>query len=260
MNQNVFLKEIAWGYLEKIQSAVRKLLNDAGISEQELDCIVTAGGGTKLYGIQEMLLGKLGLPNPLQFSKIQKNPQMLIASNEEPSATCALGNVMPLPHISFKNHALSDFVMKVNIYNVPANKTGGWCLAHRDRPTIPADFKHVFDKCYEIIHQGSILPQAKTIKESFSLYSGTKTSFVYVIEIFSRKDGTQFFQRAWSDFSMRTPGIFLGDLFRNDNSGYQNGQYSIQVTFGEDYTISITPNINIKGNWGFVGVTRKMNG
>lgn len=260
MNQYVFLYEIAWEYLGKIQNAVRKLLKDAGVSEQDLDCIVMAGGGTKLYGIQEMLLGKLGLPNPLQFSKIQKEPRMLIESSEEPSAVCALGNVMPLPHISFKNHALSDYIMKVKIYNVPVSETGNWNLAHTDRPTIPADFKHVFYKYYEIIHQGSILPQTKTIEESFSVYSGAKTSFVYVIEILSKKDGTQYFQRAWSDYSMRTPFIVLGDLFRHDNSGYQNGKYSIQVTFGEDYTISITPNIKIDGNWGFSSSTRKMNG
>jgi len=260
MNQDVFLKEIAWEYLTKIQSAVRKLLDDAGISEQELDCIVTAGGGTKLYGIHEMLLGKLGLPNPFQFSKIQSDPRMLIESMEEPSAVCALGNVMPLPHISFKNHALSDFIMKVKIYNVPVSETGRWCLAHTDRPTIPADFKNVFYKSYDIIYQGSALPKTEQIEESFKVYSGAKTSFVYVIEIFSKKDGTQYFQRAWSDFSMRTPFIVLGDMIKHDNSGYQSGTYTIQVSFGEDYTISITPNIKIDGNWGFSNNTRKING
>lgn len=260
MNQEVFLKEIAWEYLKKIQAAVRKLLKDAGISEQKLDCIVTAGGGTKLYGIHEMLLGKLDLPNPFQFSKIQKDPRLLIESNEEPSAVCALGNVMPLPHISFKNHALSDFIMKVKIYNVPVSETSKWNLSHTDRPAIPADFKHVFFKSYELIHQGSVLPQTKTVEESFSVYSGARTSFVYVIEILSKKDRTQYFQRAWSDFSMRTPGIVLVDLFNRDNNGYEKGKYNIQVTFDEDYTISITPNIKIEGNWGFSSNTRKMNG
>jgi len=261
MNQDVFLKEIAWEYLEKIQSAIGKLLQDAGISEHELDCIVTAGGGTKLYGIREMLLGELGLPNSLQFSRIQKDPRMLIENTEEPSAVCALGNVMPLPHISFRNHALANYIMRVKIYNVSVNELGGWNLAHTDRPTIPAGFKRVFYKNYEIIRWGASLPLTRTIEESFSVYSGTRTSFVYVIEILSeKKDGTIYFQRAWSDYSLRTPGVALVDLFTQDNSGYQSGKYSIQVTFDEDYTISITPNIKIDGNWGFSNSTRTLNG
>lgn len=260
MNPYVFLYEIAWEYLGKIQNAVRKLLMDAGVSEQDLDCIVMAGGGTKLYGIQEMLLGKLGLPDPLQFSKIQKEPRMLIESSEEPSAVCALGNVMPLPHISFKNHALSDFVMQVKIYNVPANQTSGWNSAHMERPTMPADFKLVFCKHYEMIHKGSVLPQMKSIEEVFSVYSAAKTSFVCVIELFSKKEGQHYFQRAWSDYSMRTPFIALGDMFMQDYSGYQKGKYTIQISFGDDYTISITPSIKIHGNWGFSSSTRKLNG
>lgn len=260
MNQFVFLYEIAWEYLGRIQNAVRKLLKDAGVSERDLDCIVMAGGGTKLYGIQEMLLGKLGLPDPLQFSKIQKEPRMLIESSEEPSAVCALGNVMPLPHISFKNHAFSDFIMKVKIFNVPVNQKSGWDLAHMDRPEIPSDFKRVFFKYYKIMEQGTVLPQTKDIEESFIVESGAKTAYVYVIEIFSSKDGKQHFQRAWSSYSMRTPVIVLGDWLRRDNSGHLNGQYSIQVTFGEDYTISITPKIKIDGNWGFSSSTRKLNG
>lgn len=260
MNQYIFLYEIAWEYLDRIQNAVRKLLNDAGVSEQDLDCIVMAGGGTKLYGIQEMLLGKLGLPDPLQFSKIQKEPRMLIESSEEPSAVCALGNVMPLPHISFKNHAFSDFIMKVKIFNVPVNQKSGWDLAHMDRPEIPSDFKRVFFKYYKIMEQGTVLPQTKDIEESFIVESGAKTAYVYVIEILSSKDGKQHFQRAWSSYSMRTPVIVLGDWLRRDNSGRLHGQYSIQVTFGEDYTISITPKIKIDGNWGFSSSTRKLNG
>ena len=52
----------------------------------------------------------------------------------------------------------------------------------------------------------------------------------------------------------------LGDLFRRDNSGRLNGNYAIGVTFGENYMISITPNIKINGNWGFSRRTRSING
>lgn len=262
LNQDIFLKEIASEYLMKIQTAIRDLMKEACVCEQDLDCIITAGGGTNMYGIKEMLLGKLDLPEPLRFSKIQANTEMYIEGSENPSAVCALGNVMPMPNISFKNHALTDFVMKVRIYNVSTEQSRSeWQTTHSDRPKIPKGFKQVYYKRYEILKKGVTLPQSKVVEESFSVFSNPKSAYVYVIEIFSQKQGKLFFQRAWSDYSCRTLGTVVNDWIKGkDNFEVKDANYTIQLDFNENYKISIDAKFHIDGNWGLFRRKETVNG
>ena len=277
---DAYLNEIAGEYLPDICAAIRAVLSDCGVEEENIDCVIASGGGAKMFGLAQLLKGEKlpTIAKPLRFAKVQANPKMYIENKDFSSALCAIGSAWPLPKISFKNACPCEYFFKINIYRTNKDKAKAWekdntfniALPDMSGYEVPATFKElevVFAK------KNAPLPIKNIYRYDVKdLLVADGQVFIILLSLWSRADdGSVHFQKGWSTCSSRTWGnaikqfakkvgnalspfttsfftIIIGDKIKIFKE-YENVKATFIVTteVTEDFMIKLTPDFDIEG-------------
>lgn len=252
LDGKVFLEEIAGDYYLKLQSAIRKVLKKSSVKEDEVDLVIVSGGGSNIYGIKELLLGELSVENPLDFKKIKEDKSLLKADFSYPSALCAISNVLPAGKVSFVNHALYNYNVGVDVYELPLVKEHEFLEEYKrssgtERLALLNSLKCVYyKKTKDIIKFGEPLPYKKEVTEDFDLPYKNKVNYIYTVKIYAEKDGKDYYQYGFFDCSYRTLRTMWNDMLRTQ-IGTKHMNYKINFDFNSDYIISVRADFKIEG-------------
>lgn len=263
ISPQIYCSEIAKEYVELLGYSIGKMLDKYNLAAEDIDYVMLSGGGAKMYGIEELLLGTYpGLINTINFAKAKRNSGIFIPDYCNPSALCALGNVLPVPNIPFKNHSSGQYELDIRIYAAPSSNTSGWDKEHEKPVVLPDKFIQVYRATRLVLAKdGEALPMVKEFHYTPIVDVKVNHSIVYVIQIDRVMGKKRSFQKAWTSFSMRTPGRTFADLFKNKSESRKiRGDIKVSVTIEENRTICITPLMNFDGNFGLLKKERKLNG
>ncbi len=264
LDGEVFVKEIAGLYFQKLQSAIRKTLMNSNIKEKDIDFVVVSGGGSKVYGIKEMLLGELNIENPLNLTKIKEDKSLLKADASKPSALCAMGNILPPVNIPFINHVLYDYELVVDLYKLPVDIadtffTGYQSLTDEERYSKFNSLENVYHESSEIIKLGTPLPYDTVISRDSMLTFESDVRYIYKATICA-KGRNKIHRYVFDGYSYRTPKNYLrkfkiGRYFLGDNP--DKIKFSYDVSFNFDSKNMFSSKIKFKIGDQFGNLTRK---
>lgn len=267
LNREVFLDEIAKEYLQKQKKAIRKMLADHGVPEEDLDFICLAGGGSALCGFQELLLGQEEDADPLRLERIKRdNRRLLTCEGDEviggnPSAVCAVGNLLPKADIPFKEHFPYDLSMDIDIYRVQAAEAGGMEKEYDNMPQLPASAWKQFHETIVLAKENDGLPLSGTIDKKAVLSHFNDQNYLAIISLYSssgtderhlQKVWVYHFKRSWRQ-AIGEGVKKLGASMRNRNGSWGDTTYrgTSEMTCSPSYQISegrmmtLIPNIKI---------------
>lgn len=121
INRDIYEQEICGEYVAHLAAAIEELFHNQrkleglpAVTPADVDAIFLAGDGSRLYFIQETLMGRLGR-NP-GFTKVTGNPNLLFAKWENPSHCCALGALAELEKMVSYDYSMDQYYMQVSIY------------------------------------------------------------------------------------------------------------------------------------------------
>lgn len=263
INAQIFLKEIAGDYLRNLNTAIRAVLKSGDIDEGDIDCIVSSGGGAKIFGISKLLKGET-LPTvdePLRFTKVFATNRMYIENTEISSALCAIGGAWPLANIKFRNACPCDYSFCLNVYF--ANNNTAKQYDDKIYETTPPDMNN-FMRALQDIEMDFVKKDAPLPIDPFqttyvvrNLFVQDGQVFILVFNVYSRsEDGEKHFQKGWSISSERTWLNATNQLLRRIVNAVANiwspqtkanATFSITINVTEDFMIKITPQIQIAG-------------
>lgn len=259
IDRDVYINDIFSEYAIKLQQAVRTLLEKCKCSEGDIDGIILAGGGSQMYGVEELFRGELAVEgNPFNFTKITQDPYALVLMKENSSGLCALGNVLPKSSIPYKKHCLYNYKLEVELYTAEAGTLGSWKRSFLGEPEIPERFMKVYSKYWILAQQHQMLPVNVRCSDNEYIYIKHGHAIIYVAKVYSEDDKGRHFQYAWSSFSRRNPFTFIKDTF-SSNDSYMPGKININVTIGENLLMKLLPEIKVEGYFGFSGNTQTTN-
>lgn len=247
INRKVYAEEIAREYMEKLQEAIRQLLSDASIKEEEIDFVILAGGGSKMYGVEEMLLGEFPIQNPLRFERIKKEKEALISLKKSPSAICALGNVMPALSIPYRKYSFVGYRLQLNVYIISAGMSA-WDNFLKE----PLNkFTREYCKEWTIVKEGEILPVEKKwdVKDQ-EIKIGADCVPVFVLKMYSANLEKQTFQRRWTFGTNRSLGKWMKDWFVGSSPTSLNAEISVKID--DELHITVSAHAKAKGYWGML--------
>lgn len=270
---HTYTKEIFREYALKLQKAVRDVLEEANVKEEELDGIILTGGGSQMYGVEELFRGTLNIEdNPFNFTKIRKYPDSLVVMKENASGLCALGNVIDKANIPYKKHSLYNYSMMLEIFKAKTGEFNGWYKIHYSRPGIPDSFQRVVCKTYpNIISYGTPLEPSCKIQrdEKITVKLKNDEQIMYIVTIYGEKNGTKEFQFAFSDFGIRTPIRMIKGIkdavkkrFSGTDGEYESrdGNILIQGSMNSNSSISLRVQLHVDGLMAFSSNERSANG
>ncbi len=251
-------EDLIHNYIIKMQNAIRSVLNHDKIKEQELDYVVLTGGGSEMYGIEEMVLGKLNIENPLNFTKIKKNPVACIhGCRENPSAACCLGNLLDKTEITCTNHINGNYFAEVEVYTNDAKVIASYSgLKERKiggKPNLPKGSVYKFSFQFKIAEDLKPLPV--NIKYDFakeiSISSGENLIFRITVFRQNSDSETKYIESSWLYRSERTitqcGRDFLDKIWNGKQSRTIKLKNSIKASISENRKISIKPAFAAEG-------------
>ncbi len=257
LDKDVYVKALFAEYAAKLRSAVRTLLDDCGVKEEDVDGIILSGGGSQMYGIEELFRGTLPIEGePLRFGKISQDPSALVMMVENASALCALGNVLPKQDVAYKKDSLFEYYLRLTVYTKPASAEGlgdKTFFGEHGVPDIPPSFSKRYSIRWTLIERNEALPKSIDCEDETKVHIEGSEVSVVVIKVYSRKeeDDPQF-QYGACTTGWRTPSTIarykLGTYDPNCAA-----KFSIGVHFDENGTLTIHPRYRIKGQWGLMG-------
>lgn len=180
LSPELFIKEVAADYIKTIIAGIRTALSDganhqyakdlgADIQEETLDWIFITGGGSNMFFMEDMLLGKLPefIPN-LKFEKIQKDPKRILGLNaKNKTLACVQGALLYTR--KFVLSAVSDYSMEISVYPKYIGTKANYPL---------------WKETIQIMKKGDILPIEKSFeKEIPFLYETNLTGFEVYLEL-----------------------------------------------------------------------------
>lgn len=200
-------------YIEKMQDAIRYVLKREKLKEDDIDIVVLSGGGSKLYGIKEMLLGSLSnINNPLNFSKLKKDESRIITHKNNPSAVCCMGNLIEHKNIKCIPHINGIYSMELEFFTASAKEVGNdWKgsdyldSSAKKKVALPSSSRIQFNKSIELNTDKQALPINKTFTENcnLSIKTGEKPNCRITIFKKSSKDGKKYIQCSWLSLTTR---------------------------------------------------------
>ena len=260
---DVYWNEIADEYLPNMCAAIRTVLEDCYVREDDIDCIVVSGGGARMCGVEQLLKGE-NIPTvyqPLHFVKVQVNPKMYVANRKFSSALCAIGSAWPLPQIKFKNACPCEYFFRLNIYCINGNQTNAWKNKTFDVELLDTSGLQVPDSFEKIeftfAKKDEPLPiERQYVYNAHNLFLAGNQVFGILLSLWSRTEDGVHFQKGWSTFSSRT---LLSDImnflrrlfpfpFPRPNHNAVNARFIINTEVTEDFMIKLTPTFDINGH------------
>ena len=91
ITQDIFENRICERYINSLCQALHDVLRDK-VGEDEVDGIFLTGAGSRLYFVQDLLLGRYGR-EPLAFKQIQQDQSRLFDRYRDPATCCAEGAI-----------------------------------------------------------------------------------------------------------------------------------------------------------------------
>ena len=253
IDRDVYIQELFGEYAAKLRAAVRTLLNDCGVGEEEVDEIILSGGGSQMYGVEELFRGALPIEGePLRFTKIGADPSALVMMVENASALCALGNVLPKQDVAYKKDSLFEYYLTLDVYAKAASAPGlrdKSFFGEHGAPDIPPSFEHRYNAKWTLIKRSEALPKSLNCKdESTVRIEGTEVAVV-VLKIYSVKEGEPpQFQFGSTTTSWRTPATMM-KVATHTYDPLCAARFSIGVRFDENGMLSLHPHFGIRGQW-----------
>lgn len=261
IDRDVYIEEIFSEYALKLQLAVRNLLEECSIGEADIDGIILAGGGSLMYGIEELFRGEIDIDGkPFDFKKIKEDPSSLVLMKKNASGLCALGNVLPQPVISYRKHSLYKYILRVDLYTAKAGSVGGWDKEFRESPSVPDTFKRVYYRSWTLAEQGEALPLSniECVADDIEIAIEPDEVIVCIVKILSRNKGISTFQYGWSSYTRRSLSKYIKDIF-NQNNSELSGAMRFIVNIKENSSIVLKPTIKVSDLWGFMSDTKEAN-
>lgn len=253
-------KQLTKDYIEKLQNAVRIVLKHDNIKEEDIDYVILSGGGSKMYGIREMITGDLNtVSNPLKFTKIMNDKSRCIESRgENPSAMCCMGNLIDTTQkIKCKAHINGAYYVEIDIFKGPAGdlNKGNFKVEDGIKPILPnnAVLKKENKFKFSINSDMDALPLSKEKTIDFKMNLTTGDKIACRITVFKKAPSgiSSHIQKSWIFATDR-------DLFRTMSDGWNifwgkdgnsnvSGVLKISYTISENETISIKPTFIVDG-------------
>lgn len=127
LTPDLFIREVAADYIKVLTDGIRKAIADGAehsyakeaglkISEETLDWVFITGGGSNIFFIEDMLLGKL--PDCIQnlnLKKIKSEPQRILGLQaQNKTLSCVQGGLLYTG--KFILSAVSDYAIELNVY------------------------------------------------------------------------------------------------------------------------------------------------
>lgn len=127
LSPELFIKEVAADYINTIINGIRTVLNDGAnhkyakdlgldIREETLDWIFITGGGSNIFFMEDMLLGKLpDFIKNLRLEKIMNDPERILGLNaENKTLACVQGGLLYTG--KFVLSAVADYSLEISVY------------------------------------------------------------------------------------------------------------------------------------------------
>ena len=256
INREIYLNNIAKGYLTQLRDAVRSLLQscrdgEKSIGEKDIDFVLATGGGCNMLGIEELFCGSFPQEDPLEFDKIKNCPEKYIT--EEPkyaSAVCAMGCLADLRSIRCREHSNGTYTLTLQIYSGPANLTAGWDYKN-GIPAIPSEFRPLKVHEMTLFQEGTMLPANYTIQKEYTVALSNQSNLVLIMTLRRTRNGNITVERQWSTYSARGPLYTLKAQFVNETKSFKL-RYGFKAHMTEQQRITITPTCQVEGGgrWG----------
>ena len=241
-------------YLEKMQQAIRNVLLSDGLQEKEIDYIVLTGGGSSMFGIEEMMLGELDLKDPLDFTKLKENPERIIHGEpSNPSAVCCLGNLFDKKDIQCVNHINGTYTAKVDVFIDDVSTLISFCGSQKESKTgmvsVPDTAKLQFTFDLEIASDKGALPISGKKEYAHDVEILSSENFLFRITVY-REDsssGEPDIECSWLYKSERGLGKALGNFFFGSSKSNITLKNEIKFSIDENRHITIRPSYFAEG-------------
>lgn len=247
-------------YIEEIQNAIRIVLKHDKISESDVDYVILSGGGSKMYGIREMITGNLSsVSNPLKLTKIMQEKQRCIeSSGENPSAMCCMGNLIENKKINCKAHINGEYYVEVDIFKGDAkalSKKEVFNIKEGMKPMLPDGIKveKSNKKKFTLNKDMDQLPFSNEKSFDFNITISTGDKIACRIAVFKTDPNgvTSHIQKSWIFSTDRSIGTTLSDWWKTTWGTKENkeisGKLIINYSIAENETIKIKPLFRLPG-------------
>ena len=252
-------KQLTKDYIEKLQDAVRIVLKHDNIKETDIDYVILSGGGSKMYGIREMITGDLNtVSNPLKFTKIMNDKSRCIESKgENPSAMCCMGNLIETKKIKCKTHINGAYYVEIDIFKGPAGdlNSGNFKVENGIKPTLPhsAVLKKENKFKFTINNDMDALPLSKEKSIDFKMNLKTGDKIACRIAVFKKDPNgiSSHIQQSWIFATDRSINKWFIDIIKQmlgqSVTEAVPGKLKINYSISENETMTIKPIFEIKG-------------
>ncbi len=239
------------GYIEKLQNAIREVLSRDGIKESELDYVILTGGGSEMYGIEDMILGKLGVKNPLDLKKIKENPKACIhGCQQNPSAACCLGSLLDKTAITCINHINGKYFCEVEVYTANAEVIYNYGLGklQTGKPDLPEGANHEFTFRFDIAEDLEPLPKHGTSKFDKNVIISSGENLLFRITIYRQNPDSESpcIECSWVYKSERSLFKTLGNFWTEKYKEIKL-KNEIEISISENRQISVKPTFSAPG-------------
>jgi hypothetical protein len=215
-------------FIEEFIHAIKKIIQEGGIKESDLDFLILSGGGSRWYFIKDILLDKplstVALHEKLDLAKLKKNPTRII-TDDEPQLTNLKGILTPLQSMVLKSISWVEYSMEIRIYG--------------EMPNVP-DSKHLLiSKKHPMIQKRDKLPKEDnlTIDQSINLLNSER--LLYTIDIIAKENDTTKNIFNYQNNCYRNLKTYLGEKFFGVKDTTPNIKMIISYSFSEKRDLNI---------------------
>ncbi len=217
-----YTKAICASYIDDLIRAIRSAISGTKakneFTERDIDAVVVGGGGSKLYFLRDVLLGRIsGKERPLEFTKVQSRHERCVTTEMpenvyknaeflyDPSMMCVLGNLYDSPKLSFRNSSNADYWLDIRIYQY---EPGCFTQFKQACETMECDAlcgEAVVYRTMRVAECRDALPQENNFVESVSILRDHESSLYYVIDFLRvGPDGQRVRFNHYCNWSVRT--------------------------------------------------------
>lgn len=224
---------ILGNYMPVFTNALKQIVAEGELSEEDIDLIVITGGHSKWFFVKEIILGKEipGYNNDMKFgfTKILKEPSRILTTIN-PNEIVAMGLVKGEEKLKWRNISKHDIYFTVKIGDSE-------------------------EKTIRVLKKKSILPGKATFTDTFTFVQNDSKPIYYSLKPYVIEDEQKiYFKEIWgkieptlfTKFLNKVLGIF-GDVSTNYDL---KSKLTLNFIFDEDENISFTGQIN-SGNDSF---------